>query len=219
MLRFRENRVSFRLANLFFRPITAQLEAYSAYFTHGFSLNLLPFPCLCSDLHEIRNLSFFRRARLNRAVVFQFCWFVCLLSWAQLNSSLIWTSFFLPSFLPFSSQTNDIFVNFFPYIFKAASPYYRGKKLVEFDLDFLKVTSLSNPSLPFPCIRTIWHQFNFFNPFLFVLVCCYFIFHSGLSKRNFWCQEHCSSSKIGKVTAIWRYFYNSSADWFASNLT
>ena len=70
-----------------------------------------------------------------------------------------------------------------------------------------------------PCIRTIWHQFNFLNFFLFDLVCYYFIFHSGFSKRNFWCKEHCSSSKIGKVTAIWRYFYNSSADQFASNLT
>jgi hypothetical protein len=44
--------------------------------------------------------------------------------------------------------------------------------------------------------------------FLFDLVCYYFMFHSGFSKRNFWCKEHCSSSKIGKVTAIWRYFYN-----------
>ena len=40
-----------------------------------------------SDLHEIRNLSFFRRARLNRGVLFEFCLFVCLLSWTQLTKS------------------------------------------------------------------------------------------------------------------------------------
>ena len=34
-----------------------------------FSLNLLPFLCLRSDLHEIRNLSFFRRAACNRGVI------------------------------------------------------------------------------------------------------------------------------------------------------
>ena len=31
--------------------------------------------------------------------------------------------------------------------------------------------SLANPFLPFPCIQTIRHQFNFFNFFLFDLVC------------------------------------------------
>ena len=146
-------------------------------------------------------------------------------------SLIAYTSLSNPS-LPFSRQTNDIFCKFFLNFqgLIQPPPCYRGKKLVEFDLDLLEITqilkfllflpvSLSNASLPFPCIRTIWHQFNFFNPFLFVLVCCYFIFHSGLSKRNFWCKEHCSSSKIGRVTAIWRYFYNSSADQFASNLT
>ena len=49
-----------------------------------FSLKPLPFLCLWTDLHQIRNLSFFRRARFNRVVIFEFCLFVCLLSWTQL---------------------------------------------------------------------------------------------------------------------------------------
>ena len=55
----------------------------------------LPFLCLCSDLHEIRNLSFFCRARLNRGVVFEFCLFVCLLSWTQLAKSAAISLFML----------------------------------------------------------------------------------------------------------------------------
>ena len=42
-------------------------------------------------------------------------------------------------FSPFL-QTNDKFGNFLK-IFKA-SPYYRGKKLVEFDLDLLEITQI-----------------------------------------------------------------------------
>ena len=67
---FRNDRVHFRLAKFFFRPITAQLEAYFAYQTLGFSLNLLPFGRLRSDFNEIRDLSFFWRGGLNRAVGF-----------------------------------------------------------------------------------------------------------------------------------------------------
>ena len=47
------------------------------------------------------------------------------------------------SFLPLSRQTNDNFGNFF-FKFPKASPYYRGKKLVEFDLDLLEITQISN---------------------------------------------------------------------------
>ena len=53
----------------------------------AFSLKPLPFLCLWTDLHEIRNLRFFRRALLNGGVVFEFCLFVCLLSWTQLTKS------------------------------------------------------------------------------------------------------------------------------------
>jgi hypothetical protein len=49
--------------------------------------------------------------------------------------------FFLSSSL--SCQTNDNFGNFF-FKFPKASPYYRGKKLVEFDLDLLEITQISN---------------------------------------------------------------------------
>ena len=38
------------------------------------------------------------------------------------------------------------------------------------------------------------------NFFLFDVVFYYFIFHSGFSKRNFWCKELIPSSKIGKVS-------------------
>jgi hypothetical protein len=47
---------------------------------------------------------------------------------------------FFSSFLPLSRQTNDKFGNFLK-MFKA-SPYYRGKKLVEFDLDLLEITQI-----------------------------------------------------------------------------
>ena len=62
------------------------------------------------------------------------------------------------SFLPLSRQTNDNFGNFF-FKFPKASPHYRGKKLVEFDLDLLEITQVSSFSsfclhlsqiLPFP---------------------------------------------------------------------
>ena len=51
----------------------------------------------------------------------------------RLDTAQLQLDFFF-SFLPFSSETNDIDVNFFLEIF-TASPYYRGKKLVEFELD------------------------------------------------------------------------------------
>ena len=57
--------------------------------------------CLWTDLHEIWNLSFFRRALLNRVVIFEFCLFVCLLSWTQLNCFLIDFDFLS---LPFRSN-------------------------------------------------------------------------------------------------------------------
>ena len=80
----RENRVLFRVVNFLFRPITAQLAQLFAHALSAFSLKPLPFLCLWTDLHQIRNLSFFRRARFNRVVIFEFCLFVCLLSWTQL---------------------------------------------------------------------------------------------------------------------------------------
>ena len=127
-------------------------------------------------------------------------------------------SFFLPFFLPPSRQTNDIILVIFFSNFQGFTslPWQKVGRIwlglagnhSSFKFFLFLPTSLSNPSLPFPCIRTIWHRFNCFNFFLFDLVCYYFISHSGFSKRNFWCKEHCSSSKIGKVTALWRYFYN-----------
>merc|ERR1712051_891641 len=47
---------------------------------------------------------------------------------------------FFSSFLPLSRQTNNKFGNNLK-IFKA-SPHYRGKKLVEFDLDLLEITQI-----------------------------------------------------------------------------
>jgi hypothetical protein len=101
-----------------------------------FSLNLLPFLCLRSDWHEIRNLSFFRRAACNRGVISVFCLFVCLLSWTQLNCFLIDFDFL-------SGQSNERWfcVNLFQ-IFKA-SPLHRGKKVVELDLDLLEITQIA----------------------------------------------------------------------------
>ena len=56
---------------------------------------------------------------------------------------LLFAKQLVSSFLPLSRQTNDNFGNFF-FKFPKASPYYRGKKLVEFDLDLLEITQISN---------------------------------------------------------------------------
>ena len=129
------------------------------------------------------------------------------------NFSTFWlflckTAFF---FLP-SCQSNDKFGSFFSQIFKGFTlvPWQKvgriwlgfAGKHSNFKFSLFLPKSLANPSLPFPCIRTIRHQFNFFNFFLFDSVCYYFMFHSGFSKRNFWCKELISSWRIGKVSNL-----------------
>ena len=252
----------------FFNLFTAVASEMTAHWFSNFFQVIFYFVCLFVCL---LSWHIFLQSPLIRTIWYRFqeTWkkapvflhfptiFVCL--FVKLFSLLFKISFvclFVKLFFFLSSslkrQTNDHFGNFFFQIFKA-SPYYRGKKLVEFDWKSLKFSnfstfwlflcktaffflpscqsndkfgsffsqifkgftlvpwqkvgriwlgfagkhsnfkfslflpkSLANPSLPFPCIRTIRHQFNFFNFFLFDLVCYYFMFHSGFSKRNFW---------------------------------
>ena len=56
-------------------------------------------------------------------------------------SAKVWL--FLPFFLSLVKRTITLVVIFF-FKFPKASPYYRGKKLVEFDLDLLEITQISN---------------------------------------------------------------------------
>ena len=90
---------SFSCSELFISTNHCTASAAFCPALSAFSLKPLPFLCLWTDLHEIRNLSFFRQVTLNRAVIFQFCLFVCLLPWTQLHCSLIGFDFLCSSFL------------------------------------------------------------------------------------------------------------------------
>ena len=75
-------------------------------------------------------------------------------------------------------------------------PLNRGKKSDFFSSTLVR-SPKSDPFQPFPASSTYFYLLGS---------------HSGLEKRNFWCKQHCWSSKIGKVTAISLFSSSSSID-------
>ena len=93
------------------------------------------------------------------------------------------------SFLPPSRQTNDNFCQFF-FKFSRLHPLVPWQKVGRIGLFF-----------PLPVFQRYdtKAKISYFSSLIWCVITI--IFHSGSSKRNFWCKEHsCSSKKIVKVS-------------------
>jgi len=108
---------------------------------------------------------FFKFSRLHLITVAKSWWNLTWICWKSLKLTpsiyFFAKQLFSSPFLPLSRQSNDKFGGFF-LKFSKASPYYRGKKLVEFDLENGKNTCF--PSfLKFTLFAKLFFlTFNFF---------------------------------------------------------
>ena len=115
---------------------------------------------------------------------------------------------FFSSFLPLSRQSNDKFGNFF-------FSNFQGFTLVPWQkVGRIWLGSAQNEPIiyqilffPLPVFERYdtKAKISYFSSLIWCVITI--IFHSGSSKRNFWCKEHSCSSKIVKVSNFSRDFF------------